>query len=311
MTSRFQRLRAPNAKGHMHLTVENCLALIRGELSPQLFMRTLHRHLIDACPECKEEWLAASEELGISEPFPIRARSAEPALRPLPKDPRLILPSDIEAREQLLARLLAERREARKELKRLLADSPAERRRRFARARVGLSSPALAEMLVDESRELAEEVPAEAADLAGLVPLVLARARGGDSEPWAAALAALAEAHRANALRLGGDVVAAAAVFDRLMDAHAERPLTDGPAEAELLTLEALLRFDEGRPAEAESLVERALELLAEGGGSVLGREQRPLVEKRARELSDRMRGVSSSAPSRRSVPGRLPRARR
>jgi len=279
----------------MHLTVENCLALIRGELSPQLFLRTVHGHLIDSCPVCKEEWLAAAEELGVSEePFPLRRPQPEPALRPLPEDPRLILPSDIEARERLLARLLEERREARKELKRLLADSSAERRRRFERARVGLSSPALAEMLVDEVRERTESDPAEGSDLASLVPLVLARARGGDSEPWAVTLAALAEAHRANALRVGGDLAAAAAVFDRLRAALAERPLRERTAEAELLTLEALLRLDQDEPDEAERLVERALRLLAGGGGTVISGEQRQLVERRARELAGRLRGLGS-----------------
>ena len=244
----------------MHLTLETCLAVCRGELSPEVFLRSVHRHLVEVCAGCGREWRSASRVSGGIEPFPVRAAGGDDLeQRPLPEDPRLVRPGHLAARQRLLSRLLRERRDARAELDKLLAETPAARLRRFERARRGLASAALAEMLVEASRERVRTDPADAESLAALVPRVLARAPGGGGEGWSIVLAARAEAHRANALRVAGDLRRAANVFAELRAALAARPLPDRTAEAEILSLEASLDFDRRDLTAAVELLDRAL----------------------------------------------------
>ena len=177
----------------MHLNLEACLAVCRGELSPALLLRSLHEHLIEECPSCRREWLAAVEQTGVTELFPLRSPMARAGIRPLPADPRLISLADVEAREALLSRLLLERRDARKDLAKLLGETPDERRRRIARSKTRFRSPALAEMLVEESRSRESTDPGDAADLAALAPAVLDRVPDDRREAWEADLAILYE----------------------------------------------------------------------------------------------------------------------
>ena len=188
----------------MHLNLEACLAVCRGEMSPALLLRSLHEHLIEECPDCRREWLAAVEQTGVTELFPLRSATDRAGIRPLPADPRLISLADVEAREALLSRLLLERRDARKDLAKLLGGTPYERRRRIARSKTRFRSPALAEMLIDESRNRAPSDPAEAADLAALVPVVMDRVPEDRRAAWEADLPILyelAETQRRKALR--------------------------------------------------------------------------------------------------------------
>jgi len=251
----------------VHLTLETCLAVCRGELSPEVFLRAVHRHLVEVCAGCARQWRAARRVAGGAEPFPARRAAGDPLeLRPLPAEHRLLRPAHLAARERLLGRLLRERRDARTELARLVAERPAARLRRFERARTGLASAALAEILIEASRERARTDPADAADLASLVPRVLDRAPGGNVEAWARVLAARAEAHRANALRILGELRAADRVFEELRERKTLVAASDRSALAEILSLEASLRFGQDRYREAIEILGHALPLQIEAG---------------------------------------------
>jgi len=94
--------------------------------------------------------------------------------------------------------------------------------------------------------------PRQAAELARLVPIALRWTEDRRNLPWLAPLLARAEAHRANALRVAGDLPDAERLFTRLRRLTAERPLTDPSARAEIASLEASMQIDLRRFDEAE-----------------------------------------------------------
>jgi len=189
----------------MHLSLDASLSVCRGELSPAHLLREAHRHLVEECPDCRREWSAAREATGAETLFPLRSSPGAGGLRPLPAERWRWRPSDLTARLELLSRLREERRRARADLARLLRQTPAGRQETFRTARTRFASPALAEMLLEASRERLPSDTADAANLAGLVPEVLARMprRQQDAE-WARTLAAQATAQRDEALRIAG-----------------------------------------------------------------------------------------------------------
>ena len=194
----------------MHLSLDASLSACRGDLSPAHLLREAHEHLVDQCPACRREWSAARAATGVEALFPLRASRQAGTLRPLPAERWRWRPSDLTARLELLSRLREERRRARADLARLLRLTPAERQAAFGTARTRLASPALAEMLLEASRERVGADPADAADLAGLASAVLARMpRKRQEAGWARDLGARASARRAEALRLAGAPAAA------------------------------------------------------------------------------------------------------
>jgi len=189
----------------VHLSLDTCLSACRGDLSPGRLLRAAHEHLVEQCPACRREWDVARQATGAEELFPVRRRRPAGAVRPLPKERWRWTPADLTDRLALLSRLREERRRARADLARLLRSTPERRRRAFRFARTRLASPALAEMLLEASRERLRSDPADAADLAGLVAAVLARMpRKRQEADWARDLDARASAQRAEALRVAG-----------------------------------------------------------------------------------------------------------
>ncbi|HMB54229.1 MAG TPA: hypothetical protein VKU40_12990, partial [Thermoanaerobaculia bacterium] len=75
---------------------------------------------------------------------------------------------------------------------------------------------------------------------------------------WAPALVARAAAHRANALRVAGDLPAAERAFAGLRHRLADRPLADPAAVAEIASLEASLCIGQRRFEAAAERLERA-----------------------------------------------------
>ena len=102
--------------------------------------------------------------------------------------------------------------------------------------------------------------------LAELVRLVLERTPGATRHPFNPILVARAEAHRANALRVGGDLPAAERAFRELRRLLADRPLADHSAAAEINSFEASLLIDQRRFVEAEHLLESAVRGYEEAG---------------------------------------------
>ena len=220
----------------------------------------VHEHLVTICPQCRQEW----DELGPLLRDVVRQQLAtvQPPSFTEPHEPDL---DHLSGAPEALSRLHEQahelrhlRRTAKKELSELRhvpADlRPDKVRRAYRRFR----SRQLAELLVDESRAMIRNSPAEAESFAALVPWVLDWTRGDPRLHWAPALLARAAAHRANALRVAGDLIAADQAFADLHRFVSAQQIGDIATHAELASLEASLRIDQHRSEHAEDLLRRA-----------------------------------------------------
>jgi tetratricopeptide (TPR) repeat protein len=157
------------------------------------------------------------------------------------------------------SRLGKERAGASAELRRLLRLLPAGRRRVLERATTRFRSPALVELLIEAARVALPDAPARAIELLTLAEQVTRRVPLAVYGPaFCNSLAVRALAHRANAVRVAGDLTAAAAQWRQIHARIATEPLGDVDAEAEVACLEASLRLDQGRFDRAERLLGRA-----------------------------------------------------
>ena len=157
------------------------------------------------------------------------------------------------------SRLEKERAGASADLRRLLRLLPAGRRRVLERATTRFRSPALVELLIEAARVALADAPARAVELLTLAERVTRRVPPDVYGPaFCNSLAVRALAHRANAVRVAGDLTAAAAQWRQIHARIATEPLGDVDAEAEVACLEASLRLDQGRFDRAERLLGRA-----------------------------------------------------
>ena len=160
---------------------------------------------------------------------------------------------------EVAERLGKERAGARAELRRLLRLQPAGRRRVLERATARFRSPALVELLIEAARMALAGAPARAVELLTLAEEVTRRVSPDVYGPaFCSALAVRAQAQLANAVRVTGDLTAAEAQWRRIHARIAAEPLGDVDAEAEVASLEASLRLDQGRFDLAERLLGRA-----------------------------------------------------
>ncbi|HEX2251724.1 MAG TPA: hypothetical protein VHQ65_00480, partial [Thermoanaerobaculia bacterium] len=166
--------------------------------------------------------------------------------------------------ERQVAELKRVRRQAREDLRELVALAPAARLRRIVNSRTRFRSRALAELLLEESRERVRNDPRLAAELAELVPHVLLWTPGAVEQDWARELDLLARARRGNALRVAGDLHAADRGFAALHQ-RTDCPLPPETA-AELASLEASLRLDQRRFDDADALLDKAARLFRKAG---------------------------------------------
>lgn len=234
--------------------------LLQGKLDPATFLQAAHQHLVSRCDPCRVEWEAARDLEG-SDHLPFAAPRPSPAPGPSPDLPESryhLSVEEIDARVELLSELRLERRLARKDLNILLDVPPSERGARIDIARSRFQSPALAEMLVEESRRRVRDDPGEAEELAALADRVLHRSPGGPATPHGRALLARALAHRANALRVGGDLAAADRWFATLQRDLDRRPLGNDEVMAEVWSLMASLRIEQRQLSQAQTLLAHA-----------------------------------------------------
>jgi len=226
----------------VHLSLDLYLLVLHGALPPEPWVREAHGHLLEVCPECREEW-TTSRGGDRSTARPALAAPPPPIHPPdpLPADDEEISLADLDRRAEHHSTVLLNRRRAQEDLDRLLALPPAERVPRIETAQTRYRSRALAELLIDASRERARTDPAEAANLAALVPAVLHWMPDPGPADWPRALLARAKAHRANALREGGDLEGAAELFEELRREMAASPLDDAAARDEMVWLETMV----------------------------------------------------------------------
>ena len=216
-------------------------------------------HLVAVCPECAEGW----EELGPHLRKVYREHLASLAPEPEPVEPH---PADLSTSPAAFAALagLADElrvhdRRAKQQLCELRALPAARRVKKVRRAFKRFQSRWLAVLLIEESIKLVRSEPAEAESFAALVPEVLAWTHREKGATWAPPLLARAAAHRANALRVAGDLPAADRRFAELASLlGAPTVAADALLLAEIASLEASLRIGQRRFADAEQLLERA-----------------------------------------------------
>lgn len=246
-----------------HIDLDLALQVLQGELPPGALLRMLLEHLKELCPECRStlEILQPTGEEGEAsvleppEPPPLPAgREAELELRyaaAFGKAGRDAV--------DLAEGIRRERSRARRDLRDLRALPPCEREARIVGARSRFRSRALAELLVETSRELVRHDPAEAESLAELVPAVILWTPRALEHPWSHLLHVRALAHRANAQRVAGELRSADATFRQLRALARKRPVADPQIEIELNSLEASLRIDQGKFAAASELLDRSI----------------------------------------------------
>jgi tetratricopeptide (TPR) repeat protein len=236
----------------MHLKVDLYLDALRGELPITALKRQVHLHLLEVCERCHREFVAAGVGLSphASEPVPAGPRDL---------DPLHLRRADVEAAKERLSLLRAVAAEAREDLGRLLRLPPECWHDRVAGTRTRMQSRAFAELVLSESRARIRTGPRQAAVLAALVPVAL-RWASPETSAWLPALLAHADAQRANALRVVGDLPAADRIFDELNAALARSPLGEPAARAEIASLEASLCIDNRRFERAARCLAAAVE---------------------------------------------------
>lgn len=252
-----------------HVGLEHYEWVKSGRMQPGELLRLIHRHVLAGCEECRREWRELVEgehadlwEMLVGEPgelpfdVPLSPAAAR-AERPAPYASAFTaLDRKITAAETSLKR---DRTRARKELAALLALPAAERLGALRRSRQRFRSPAFAHLLLDDARTRVRHSPHEALAVLDLVWPTVERIPGALAYEWARALAVRAEAHRANALRVTGDLHAADRHFREVRRRLAAAGVDDPAVEAEVASLEASLRRDQRRYDEAALLLDRAV----------------------------------------------------
>lgn len=225
-----------------HITRELLEAVASGELPPRLMVQIGWQHLIELCPSCRE---------------------AVEAWQSLRRKPRADYGAALRVLPVLIDRhcKAIEKKEdaAHRDLRELLRMSQATRLMRIQRASHRYKGRALAELLLTEARRNMPAQPQLMSELAAAAEAVLLRTPSG---PGYYALLARSHAYRANASRAGG----------RLRSAEQQIRLTRRVAEmdeeeadprlfAELDAIEGVLRKDQRRFEEAETLLVRSVTL--------------------------------------------------
>lgn len=262
-----------------HLTSADYLAALRGELPAGALHERCRWHLREACDTCDENGWRHGRT---GSPATPESRDSGGWVRvpERPADSRALSLRHLEAVGDYLTACRDVHREAREDLGKLLRTPPERWLRRVERSQTRCRSRPFAALLIEESRARARRAPREAVLLAELVAPALDRRPGRMELPWAHDLTALAAAHRANALRVAGDLSAANAAFADLRRLLRERPVGEVRVEAEILSLEASLATEQRDTCRAEANLKAALGLFAEdGGGKELARTQVKLAK--------------------------------
>jgi len=220
-----------------------------------------HLHLVETCRECHRQWQDTPTTTRAAYLDFLKRAESHPAPRRVYRDD---LPHELEPVMAEVGKDRKARRWASQQLSELRRTPRAGRVRKVRSATRRFRTRLLAELLLEEARATVRDDPREAESFAGLVPEVLAWAAEGPGQAWAHPLCALAEALRANALRVAGQLPAAERVFELLRHALVLRPVADAAVQGEIDSLEASLRIDQRRPEEAETLLRRAARAFAQ-----------------------------------------------
>lgn len=237
-----------------HLDPELLTLIAEGELPSSTLIRVVVSHLRSMCPDCgaafqEIERLLRSRQRHRKD----LASQSWSAVYLLGADPNLVLQR---------AYTVADR-----ELRYLRQLTPPDRLRKVARARTRFRTPAQVERFLAEGRSALRDDPRIALgwiDLAReVVPWL--HSNGYPAEV-VDTLALRAQAHRANALRVTGDLRKADTLFKALRKDPRRNSVAVLEVHAELASLEASLRQDQRRFDEADELLHRAAQLSRAAG---------------------------------------------
>jgi tetratricopeptide (TPR) repeat protein len=238
------------------------LMVVQGFLPPRVLALLMFEHLKELCDECRAS-LALLGSPGEEFFDPRESGRSERAHPPDPRYTSLVSKAGQELLEWA-RRIEEERRQSEADLRALLRVPRQERELRIRRARKHFLSRSFAELLIEHSWRIVSARPEEAAELASLVALVLDRIPGAAREDWAESLRLRALAHRANALRVRGELPDSDLLFGEVRRQLALAASNDGELHAEVSSLEASLRLNQRRLEEAVRLLDRAVLLYRE-----------------------------------------------
>lgn len=229
----------------VHLDRDLLHGVHRGELPAELLSQIGLRHLLDVCPHCRREAQAFREEVSV------KGENLSGVLY------------DVLRRH--LAGLRKSHRAAERDLKELLALPEAERFAKIRRSRRRFRGTHLVRLLLEECEQRFTTNPAESRHFAELARDVI---QFSPVRTDTFALMAVAAALHANACRVDGSRREADEHFGHVRYLVNHYAVTDPEMLARIADLEASLRKDQRRFAEAEVLLRRALTLYRLAGAS-------------------------------------------
>src|SRR5947209_6660385 len=228
-TISFIPIRGDTIVQNDHPSLETLARWLAGELAHEQVVRELAPHFLESCPVCRE----MRQEID-----------------------RLL----VESGHWDEAVAVVETREA-PELLLLLGEGPHAERMRRAEEIEELHTWGVCQLLLKKVREQVFSDPAQAVETAHLAVRVAGHLGNAYHPDWILELRTRAFAHLGNSRRVLGELKAADDAFllaDELLQASGLRNVL---VEAEILSLKASLRLDQGRFAEAQDLVDHALPL--------------------------------------------------
>lgn len=241
----------------MHIGLDHYFLTLRGVLPREILFEQAHRHLMEVCSTCRREWDGRHSFIS-SEGVGEEGMNADDLMSRHPPAERDFSLSHYDAEVARQSRMRVVARRAREDVAQLHRLPVSEWLTTVRKAKTRFRSRAFALLLLEECRAVVRSSPNEAAALAALVPPALERAAKRAGQPWVRVLIARAEAYRANALRVAGDLPAAERAFDDLRRRLVDSPLADSEADIELDSLEASLRIDQRRFDDADRLLSAA-----------------------------------------------------
>lgn len=215
----------------------------------------LFEHLLDLCPDCRQEYESFIDEQRLAPGPPSYGDAVVRGIE------------GIRDQEESLNRL---EQAAARDLPLLMMLRGSARRSRIRRALTRFRSPYLVDRLLEESARQVTADPFEALELAECayeVALRLSAAECGDS--WCMTAIARSNAYQGNALRATGDFKAAEPLLEVASTLFAEHGTGDPLVLAELTALLGTLRKDQQRFTDAETLLDRAIDLYRSCGETV------------------------------------------
>jgi tetratricopeptide (TPR) repeat protein len=242
--------RATTPPATPHITTDLLREVVAGDRDPSELVQRGLAHIRALCPACDADFTTALPRL--------RAEAATPAADPDP-DPNSGAAA-AGTTPSLTARLEADLARAQQDLARLLAIRDPDERTELIRSRHRrMRSPALVEGLLTEARGWLGHDPQESLHLVEAAALVATRI---PEDPFGRERGHLlrlrAEAHRANVLRVLGELRAADSAWRTIRARLDRHPLGAVDERAELASLEASLRMDLRQFDQATELLEVA-----------------------------------------------------